>query len=153
MLPFCNECSQQHHQRLCARVDAQGLLVERERVTGANQVPGRELAQRGFGNAQHQAGVAPDHRMADLVTLPLIEEQHVVGIGHRLVAAHVAQVHAAIRKHEVRVRGAFFSAAMPAGATAIHVRTVTSPESSRRFTVNSFIGVSSGLGRAVMRRV
>ena len=111
---------EQHHQRLCARVDAQCCWLNANVATGAHQVPGRELAQRGFGHAQHQAGVAPDHRVTDLVALPLIEEQHVVGVGHRLVAAHVAQVHAAIRKHEVRVRGALFSAAMTAGAAAIH---------------------------------
>ena len=76
-----------------------------------------------------------------------------VGIGHRLVAADMAQVHAAIRKHQVRVRAhssALRWRQVPRQST---LRTATVPVSSRRFTVNSFLGVSRGLGRADMRRL
>src|SRR4051812_37482318 len=98
------------------------LLVEYEAAgLFARQMPRRELAQRRFTHREHQARITADDRVAHLVALPGIEEEDVVRVGHGLLPADVPQIDAAIWEHEVRVRRAFFGAAMPARTAAIHV--------------------------------
>ena len=96
------------------------LLIEPERRALADQFLRRQLFEQGRCDRQHQAGIAAGHRMADLITLSFIEQQDMVGIRHGQVAAHVPQVQPAIGEHEVRVRGAFLGAAVPAAARAVH---------------------------------
>jgi hypothetical protein len=56
--------------------------------------------------------------MTDLIPLVRVKEQHLVGIGDRLIVPDVPQVNAAIGKYKMRGRGAFFHAAMTARAAA-----------------------------------
>src|SRR6185295_14599790 len=115
---------EQHHQRLRARIDAQMLHLESGRLECRKQIARRELRDHGLRETHHQAGVTARQRMADLVSLVLVEEQYVIGVGHRLVLADVPQIQAAEREHEVRVRGTFIGAAVAAGPAAIYIAHV-----------------------------
>jgi hypothetical protein len=59
--------------------------------------------------------------MTDLIALAGVEEKYMVRIGHRLIAADVPHVNAAIGEHELRGGGAFFRAAMTAHTAAADV--------------------------------
>src|SRR5712671_1567400 len=59
--------------------------------------------------------------MTDLIALTGVEEKYMVRIGHRLIAADVPHVNAAIGEHEMRGRGAFFRAPMTARTAAADV--------------------------------
>jgi hypothetical protein len=50
-----------------------------------------------------------------------VEEQHLIGFGHRIVAVEVAHVDAAVRENQVRGVRVLFIALMSAFATADNV--------------------------------
>jgi hypothetical protein len=62
--------------------------------------------------------------MTDAVFLALVEEQHLIAFRHRVVAAHVPHVDAAIRKDQEGRLGAFHRAGVSAAAPAHDVANV-----------------------------
>src|SRR5579871_5678236 len=48
--------------------------------------------------------------MTDPITLTRVEKHQLIRFGHNVIAAHVAQIHATIRKHEVSGVSAFLRA-------------------------------------------
>ena len=56
--------------------------------------------------------------MADPITLVGIEEQHLIGLGHRIIAADMPHEDAAIGIDEARLVSAFLVALMAAAAIA-----------------------------------
>jgi len=111
----------QGDQGLCARIDALMLATESKVLAVIQERPGREFAQDGFRQDKRQACIASRYRMTDLIALACVKEKYLVRIGYRLIAADVPHVNAAIGKHEMRGRGAFFCAAMTARAAATDV--------------------------------
>ena len=113
--------AQQRDQRLRTRVDAQRLAAE-SRFIALGEQPGRcQLSQQRRRKREHETVIAAGDRVADLVALPRIEEQHVVGIRDGLVVADMPQVDPAVRENQMRRRGALLRAAVAAGAQAMHV--------------------------------
>jgi hypothetical protein len=112
---------EQRHECLSARIDAQALQAEAEFVALVQQWSRRQFTQQRFGQSQHQAGVAAGDRMADLIAFAGIEQQHMVRIGDRVVAADMPQVGSAVGEHQMRRRHALLCAAMPARTRAMHV--------------------------------
>ena len=56
--------------------------------------------------------------MTDLIPLVRVKEQHLVGIGDRLIVPDMPQVNAAIGEYKMCGRDAFFHAAMTARTAA-----------------------------------
>jgi hypothetical protein len=112
--------AQQRHQRLRSRIDAQPLRLESGGRSILEQRSRSELAQLLFPEGEREVRVAARNRMAHAVRLAGVEEQHLVRLRNGLVAAHMAHVHAAIGKHEMRPGCAFLAAF---GAGAIHGNT------------------------------
>ena len=72
----------------CARASIRRRWrAEGEPAAIAQQRPRRQLAQQRFGQHEVETGVAARDRVADAVAFGGVEEQHLVGLGHRLVAA------------------------------------------------------------------
>ena len=59
--------------------------------------------------------------MTHAVAVAGIEEQHLIGFGHGLIATQMTHEHAAIREDEVGERGAFLSAQLAAAPVAARI--------------------------------
>ena len=70
---------------------------------------------------ERQRGIAARHRMADAIGFGGIEEQDLVRFRHRLVAAQMPGIDAAIGKHQFGGAGAFLRALVPASSGAADV--------------------------------
>jgi hypothetical protein len=67
------------------------------------------------------ARVAAADRVADPIALAAIEQDQLVCVGHGIVLSEMSNVSAAIGKDQMRCRGAFLGAAMPARSPAGNV--------------------------------
>jgi hypothetical protein len=112
---------QRGDERLGARIDAKPLQLKRHRRAIVQQTARRQLREQRLAHDQIQAGVPARQRMAHAIAFAAIEEQHLVGFGDCLVPPEPPDIHAAIRKDDVRGRGVFVGGGVPAGAGAPHV--------------------------------
>src|ERR1700722_15531864 len=81
----------------------------------------RQLVQQILRETHHETIVTAFDGMTDLIAFRGVEEENLVRIGNRLLSAHMADVHAAVRKDQVCDGGAFLGAPMSAGAGAAPV--------------------------------
>src|SRR5207248_10729598 len=78
----CNQC-------LRARIDPQPLHAKLKIRAVLEQGGRRELTERRFVNHQVEARIAAWHRMADAVAFEGVEEEHLIRLGHRLIAPEI----------------------------------------------------------------
>jgi hypothetical protein len=60
---------------------------------------GCEFLEQRVVNNKIEASVTALDRMTDLIAFSLVEEQHLIGFSHSIVAAYMAHKHAAIREY------------------------------------------------------
>src|SRR5262249_5054333 len=111
----------QCHERLSARVDAKTLPAERQITTASHVILGHELTQPRLTDAERKARITTRNRVTDPVAFILVEKQHLVGLGDRILTADVTDVCASIGKHEVGRSSTFLCALVSAFATTDHV--------------------------------
>src|ERR1700733_11177878 len=114
--------TQQYHERLHLCVNSQMLTPKAQGANGGEHGCRRQLAQQILRETPHETIVAAFDWMTDLIAFRGVEEEDLVRIGNRLPSAHMANVHATVRKDQVCDGGAFLGAPMSAGAGAAHVQ-------------------------------
>ncbi|WP_233202257.1 hypothetical protein [Dyella sp. AD56] len=140
--------AQQGHQRLCACVNALRLGTEGQALFHMDERLGREFGKQGFRKVHRQAGITTVEGMADLITLLSVEEQHVVGIGHRLVGRHMPQIQPTIRKDQLGGCGAFLRTPVLTGAAAVHVTQREGVRRQQNVAGDGRHGLGAGAARA-----
>jgi hypothetical protein len=104
--------AQQRDQRLRTWVDAQMLATKSQSPTSVQQRSGCQLAQQWLGQTERHARITTVNGMTDAITFFRVEEQHMIGIRHSLIATHMTDVNTAIRENEMGCRDTFFGTAM-----------------------------------------
>jgi len=102
--------TQKSNERLGARVDAPALALEGYTRAGTQLLLRRELGQHLFANLYVETRISARDRVADAISFAAIEENHLIGLGHRVAPTHMAHKNAAIRISQARRMRAFFSA-------------------------------------------
>ena len=108
-------------QRLRPWIDAQPLPLKRDGRPIVEQRARHQLREQRLAHDQVETGVSTRLRVVDAIALTAVEEQHLVGVGHRLVASETPDENAPIGKNDVRRRGVLVGGGLPAGAGAPHV--------------------------------
>src|ERR1700721_825334 len=108
--------TQQYHERLHLCVNPEMLTSKAQGTHGGEHGCWRQLAQQFLRETHHETIVAAFDRMTDLIAFRGVEEEDLVRIGNRLLSAHMADVHATVRKDQVGEGGAFLGAPWLGGA-------------------------------------
>ena len=112
---------EERNQCLRARIDPQPLHAKLKIRAVLEQGGRRELTERRFVNHQVEARIAAGHRMADAVAFEGVEEEHLIRLGHRLIAPEMSHEGTAIGENEVRRARVLFRIGVSMTARAAHV--------------------------------